>query len=67
VKYEIRLEGHLGDDWADWFEILTLVREDMGTTLLVCTVADQAALFGILRKVRDLGIPLLSVDRVRDS
>jgi hypothetical protein len=63
MRYEIRLEGLLGDEWANWFGDLALVREGEGVTLLICPVADQAALFGILRKVRDLGMPLLSVYR----
>ncbi|HCM27186.1 MAG TPA: hypothetical protein DIC34_11685 [Treponema sp.] len=66
MRYEIRLEGHLGDDWADWFGGLVLVQEGEGTTRLICSVADQAALFGILKKVRDLGMPLLSLVRVHD-
>ena len=53
-------------EWADWLGDLTLVREGEGVSLLTCSVADQAALFGILRKVRDLGIPLLSVERIND-
>ena len=65
--YEIRLKGHLDDRWADWFEGLTLTREDNGETLLTGPVVDQAALHGLLRKVRDLGMPLLSVTRVRPS
>ena len=65
--YEIRLKGHLDDRWADWFEGLTLTREDNGETLLIGPVVDQAALHGVLRKVRDLGMPLLSVSRVRPS
>jgi hypothetical protein len=65
MRYEIRLEGLLDDGWTDWFD--ALVREGEGVTLLVCSVSDQAALFGILRKVRDLGVPLLSVYRVPDS
>ncbi len=60
-QYEIRLKGHLDDKWADWFEGLTMTREDNGETLLIGTVVDQAALHGVLRKVRDLGLPLLSV------
>ena len=67
MRYEIRLEGLLGDEWADWFGDLALVREGEGVTLLTCCVADQAALFGILRKVRDLGMPLLSIYRVADQ
>jgi hypothetical protein len=63
--YEIRLKGHLDDRWASWFGGLTLTREDNGETLLTGPVVDQAALHGLLRKVRDLGVPLLSVTRVR--
>jgi hypothetical protein len=66
MRYEIRLEGQLGDEWAQWFGDLHLVREGEGVTLLVCSVADQSELFGILRKVRDLGMPLLSACRVPD-
>ena len=62
--YEIRLKGHLDDRWADWFESLTITLEDNGDTLLTGPVVDQAALHGLLKKVRDLGIPLLSVMRV---
>ena len=66
-RYEIRIKGHLDDKWADWFEGLTITREDNGETLLTDPVVDQAALHGVLRKVRDLGMPLLSVSRVRPS
>ena len=62
--YEIRIKGHLDDRWAVWFEGLTLTREDNGDTLLTGPVVDQAALHGLLRKVRDLGMPLISVGRV---
>jgi hypothetical protein len=62
--YQIRLEGHLGPHWTDWFEGLTLTREDNGDTLLTGSVVDQAALYGLLRKVRDLGLPLISVIQV---
>ena len=62
--YEIRIKGHLDDRWADWFEGLTITLEDNGDTLLTGAVVDQAALHGLLRKVRDLGIPLLSINRV---
>jgi len=64
-RYEIRIKGHLDDRWAAWFGGLTLTREDNGETLLTGPVVDQAALHGLLRKVRDLGMPLLSVTRVR--
>ena len=59
--YEIRLKGHLDDRWSDWFEGLTVTLEEDGTTLLTGPVIDQAALHGLLKKVRDLGLPLLSV------
>ena len=67
MRYEIGLEGHLGDEWVDRFDALCIVHKDKDVTLLICSVVDQAALFGILRKVRDLGLPLCSVDRVQDS
>jgi hypothetical protein len=60
-RYEIRLKGHLGDQWAEWFEGLTITLEDNGDTLLTGPVIDQAALHGLLKKVRDLGLPLVSV------
>ena len=62
--YEIRIKGHLDDRWAAWFEGLTLTLEDNGDTLLTGPVVDQAALHGLLRKVRDLAMPLVSVTRV---
>ena len=65
--YEIRLKGHLDDRWAEWFEGLTLSREDNGDTVLTGPVVDQAALHGLLRKVRDLAMPLVSVIRVEPS
>jgi hypothetical protein len=63
--YQIRIKGHLGPQWADWFGGLTITLEDNGETLLTCPVADQAALYGLLRKVRDLGLPLISVTRAQ--
>ena len=63
-QYEIRLKGHLDDKWADWFEGLTITRADNGETLLRGAVVDQAALHGVLRKVRDLGLPLIAVMQV---
>ena len=59
--YEIRIKGHLDDRWSDWFGGLTITLEDNGDTLLTGPVVDQAALHGLLRKVRDLGMPLVSV------
>ena len=64
TTYEIRVAGHLSPQWADWFEGLTIMLEDDGNTLLSGPVADQAALHGLLKKVRDLGLPLLSVNQV---
>jgi hypothetical protein len=62
--YQIRVKGHLGSQWREWFGDLTLTLEDNGETLLTGPVVDQAALHGLLRKVRDLGMPLVSVARV---
>ncbi len=64
MVYQIRIKGHLGPQWADWFEGLTITLEDDGDTLLTGLVVDQAALHGYLKKVRDLGMPLLSVNSV---
>jgi hypothetical protein len=61
VIYQIRVKGHLGRQWADRFEELSITLEDDGTTLLTGPVVDQAALYGILRRIRDLGVALLSV------
>ncbi len=63
-RCEIRLEGHLDERWTDWFEGLTITREANGETRLTGPVVDQAALHGLLRKVRDLGLPLISVNRL---
>jgi hypothetical protein len=63
--YQIRIEGHLGPRWSGWFEGLTITPEGDGETLLTGPVADQAALHGLLRKVRDLGMPLISAVRVK--
>jgi hypothetical protein len=62
--YQIRIKGHLGHQWTDWFEGLTITLEENGETLLTGPVVDQAALHGLLKKVRDLGMPLLSVNPV---
>lgn len=64
MVYEIRLKGHLGPQWQEWFWGLTIRLEEDGNTLLAGTVVDQAALHGLLKKVRDLGIPLLAVNIV---
>lgn len=65
VVYQIRIKGQLGRQWADRFEGLTITLDDTGDTLLTGPVIDQAALHGLLRKVRDLGMPLISVTSVR--
>ncbi len=62
--YVIRVEGCLGDRWAEWFEGMTITQE-YNQTLLTGPVVDQAALYGLLKKVRDLGMPLISVNRVQ--
>ena len=62
MVYEIKILGHLGNQWTEWFDNLTITLEDDGTTLLMGVVVDQAALHGILKRIRDLGMPLLSVN-----
>lgn len=64
VIYQIRVRGHLGQQWMDWFEGLTITLEEDGNTLLNGPVTDQPALHGILKKIRDLGMPLLFVNSV---
>jgi len=66
-SYEIRLKGRLDARWADWFDGLTLTQESDGTTVLSGSVVDQAALHGLLGKVRDLGLPLIAVIQRRDQ
>jgi hypothetical protein len=67
VVYQIRIKGHLGREWTDWFEGLTITLEEDGNTLLTGPVVDQAALHGLLKKVRDLGMPLVSVSPVESD
>jgi hypothetical protein len=62
--YQIRITGHLDDEWTDWFGGATVTREEGGNTLLICRGIDQAALHGLLRQIRDLGVPLISVNRI---
>jgi hypothetical protein len=60
--YQIHIRGQLDDHWSDWFEGLAIQRQADGTTLLVGPVVDQAALHGVIARIRDLGLPLLAVD-----
>jgi hypothetical protein len=62
--YRIRIEGHLGPRWSVWFDGLDLTSEDDGTTVISGSVVDQAALHGLLQKVRDVGVPLLSLTEI---
>ncbi len=62
--HEIRVQGHLGDRWAQWAEGLTLTRESDGTTTLTSLLADQAALHGLLDRIRDLNVTIISVRRI---
>ena len=62
--YEIRVRGHLGTRWAAWFDGLTIAHDSDGTTIIHGPVADQAALHGLLQKIHDLGLPLISVNHV---
>jgi hypothetical protein len=65
--YEIRIKGHLGQEWTDWFGGLVITLEDNGDTRLTGPVVDQAALHGLLRKVRDVGMPLVSVAPIQQD
>ncbi len=67
VNYQIRLQGHLHGEWTEWFAGMSVTVEANGDTLLTGPVADQAALHGLLRRVRDLGMPLLAVRRMADD
>jgi len=62
--YQIRIEGHLDARWQAWFEGWAITQQDNGETLITGEVMDQAALFGLMRKIRDLGVPLVSVCRL---
>jgi hypothetical protein len=62
--YEIRVEGHIGDSWSSWFEGMTIRHEESGQTVLSGTLVDEAALHGVLMKIRDLGLPLVEVRRI---
>jgi hypothetical protein len=62
--YQIRIKGHLGPQWTDWFGGLVVTLEDNGDTLLTGPIVDQAALHGLLRKLRDVGMPLVSINAI---
>lgn len=62
--YQIRVRGHLAKEWADWFEGMTITLEEDGNTLLTGAVIDQSALHGLLKRIRDVGMPLVSVVQV---
>jgi hypothetical protein len=64
ATYEIRLKGHLPDRWAGWFGEVSIGLDEDGTTRLTCPAIDQSALYGLLKKVRSLGLPLLAVNRI---
>jgi hypothetical protein len=67
VIYQIRIEGQLGQQWTDWFEGLSITVEEDDTTLLTGPIVDQSALYGLLKKVRDLGMPLISANRMETA
>ncbi len=64
IMYQIRIKGHLDRRWRDWFEGMSISLENNGDTLITGPVADQSALHGLVKKVRDLGLPLISVNRI---
>ena len=67
MTYQIQIKGHLGLEWTDWFNGLTISLDENGDTLLTGLVVDQAALFGLLKKVRDVGLPLISVNCIQSG
>lgn len=62
--YEIRIGGHLDNEWINWFDGLTITPEDNGNTLIIGKIVDQAELYGVLRRIRDIGLSLISVNRI---
>jgi hypothetical protein len=65
--YQIRVKGNLEPKWSDWFDGFTITAQTQGETLLIGAVADQAALHGVLAKLRDLGLPILLVERLKTN
>lgn len=66
-RYAIRFKGYLNYPWWDWLDNVTIDQTDDGDTILICSIVDQAALHGVLKKVRDLGLKLVSINRVEDD
>lgn len=64
MKYQIRLQGNLDSDWSAWFNGMTVTPDDTGETVLTGHLPDQAALHGVLKKIRDLGLPLLAIHQI---
>jgi hypothetical protein len=62
--YIIKIQGHLSENWADWFDEMDFTHEGEGTTTLTGEIVDQSALHGVLKKIRDLGLPLISVNQL---
>lgn len=67
ITYQVRIKGHLGSQWANWFEGFTITLENNGDTLLTGPVVDQAALYGLVKRVRDMGMPLVSLTQVQSE
>ena len=67
TQYTIRIEGHLSASWASWFEGLEILHAESGETVLSGTLVDQTALHGVLMRIRDLGLPLVSVSRLKEA
>jgi len=65
--YQIRIRGHLDSHWTDWFGNMTISLENNGDTIVTGPVVDQAALHGLLKRVRDLGMPLISVNQIKEK
>lgn len=65
--YQIRVKGHLGSEWSEWFNGMTITLENSGDTLLTGIITDQSELYGLLNKVRDLGMPLISIADIHSN
>lgn len=65
--YQIRIKGHLRDDWSDWFGGLSTTLDETGNTLLICDIGDQARLHGLLKRIRDAGMELISVNPITET